>query len=214
MSIIVRRFQSLVLELENLARLPPTDEIRPAACLGCRSAAGLPGALNLIGHGTYQRQVLGAAAAAESVVIHVRRFLCRACKRTVSILPDELHPRRWYSAAAILLALSLSLLRGKLADEVRRHFGAQSENRRWRTLERWKRQLLCSLWAWRAAELGHAAASPPRDDVESASRLRRLLNRHGASDRSPPDEIAAAARAATTNTAHTCTESWPMGHVH
>jgi len=212
MVVIVRPLANLVLELGNLCRLGPADEIRPATCLCCGTAAGIPGALNLIGHGTYRRQVLGASGPAHSVLIHVRRYLCLACRRTTSVLPDELHPRRWYGAVAIVTALALSLFDGMSANDIRGQLGGQSETRRWRTLERWKGQLLWRLWPWRAAELGYADGEASHGAVDCATRLRRLLNLHGANDRSPPDEIVAAARAATANTAHTRTKSWPIGH--
>lgn len=213
MSVIVRPFENLVLELENPCRLPLVAETRPAACPRCATPAGVPGALKLIGHGMYQRQVCGLAEASRGLVIHVRRYLCLGCRRTTSVLPDELHPRRWYAAVAILSALTLSLFRGKPVNDIRRQLGGQSETRRWRTLERWKRQLLSPLWRWRAPELGYSNAKPSSGDDECATRLRRLLALHGASDSSPPDELAVAARAATTNTAHSRTKSWQLRHA-
>lgn len=209
MTIIAHAFEKLVLDLQNSFDLPPVDAVRPAACPCCGAPAGVPGALNLIGHGTYRRQVLGVAEAT-ALVVAVRRILCRACGRTASILPDELHPRRWYSGGAILLALVLSLVHRKIADEIRAALGGQSETRRWRTLERWKRQLLDPLWRWHAAELGYGDHHRSRDRDDRATRLRRLLGRIGASDRSPPDELAVAARYAMTNTAHTRKKSWRL----
>lgn len=210
MTIIAQSFERSIHDLQDLAALPPVEAVRPPACPNCGAAAGVPGALNLIGHGTYRRQVLGLADS-PTLVIAVRRVLCRACRRTTSVLPDELHPRRWYAGAAILLAVVLSLLRGQAADDVRRAVGGQSETRRWRTLERWKRQLLAPLWRWHASELGFAK-HPERAD--GATRLRRLLARIGTCERSPPDELAAAARAALRGTAHTRETSWHFAPAH
>jgi branched-subunit amino acid transport protein len=116
---IVRYFGFPATELQNLSRVPSTDELRPVQCPSCGVAAGPPGALRLVGHGRYRRQLLGLPDAPEGVVIFVRRFLCLACRKTASILPEEVHPRRWYAGAAILAALVRYLILGWSAEKVR-----------------------------------------------------------------------------------------------
>ena len=202
MACIVRSFGIPAAELQNLSRVPSTEELRPLHCPSCGVAAGAPGALRLVGHGLYRRQLLGLPDAPEGLVILVRRFLCLACQKTASILPDEVHPRRWYAGAAILVALVGHLIQGVSAAKVRAQLGAGAGSRDWKSLQRWRGQLLGSLWFWKAAELGRAAA-PNRG--QSTRLLRRLLNHLGATDPYPPDECAAAAQAAVIGTVH----GWP-----
>ncbi len=202
---IVRSFGFPPAELQNLSRVPSADELRPAQCPSCGEAAGPPGALRLVGHGLYQRQLLGLPDALEGRVIHVRRFLCLACRRTASILPDEIHPRRWYAGAAILVALVEYLIKGVSAARIRAKLGAIPGSRGWRSLQRWRAQFLDSLWFWKAAELGHASAPGGLDRAASTRFLRRLLNHLGATDPYPPDACVTAARAAVIGTVH----QWP-----
>jgi hypothetical protein len=130
---ILRPFSVDVEDLVDLSRLPSVDDLRPCACPLCGEPSQRPGErLGIVGHGTYLRQVLEASKA---IVIRVRRYLCRACRRTISVLPEALLPRRWYAAGAILLALVLSLLLGKTAEEIRRRFAAPGETRGWKTLD-------------------------------------------------------------------------------
>lgn len=138
-------------------------------------------------------------------MIFVQRFLCLACQRTASILPDEAHPRRWYAGAAILAALVLSLLQDASATRIRADLGCTSGSRGWRSLQRWRRQFLDSLWFWKAAELGHSGGLGVAVPASSARLLRLFLNHLGATDPCPPDECAATARAAVIGTVH----DWP-----
>ena len=206
---IVRSLEIPAAELQNLSRVPSVEELRPLHCPSCGVAAGAPGALRLIGHGLYRRQLLGLPDAPEGLVILVRRFLCLACQKTASILPDEVHPRRWYAGAAILVALVGHLIQGVSAAKVRAQLGAGAGSRDWKSLQRWRGQLLGSLWFWKAAELGRAAVlgrgSRDIDRGLSTRLLRRLLNHLGATDPYPPDECAAAAQAAVIGTVH----GWP-----
>ena len=203
---IVRSFSSPAAELRNLSRVPSTDELRPVQCPSCGIAAGAPGALRIVGHGLYRRQLLGLPDAPEGLVIFVRRFLCLACQKTASILPDEVHPRRWYAGSAILVALVGYLIHGVSAARVRAEIGAAPGSRGWKSLERWRTQLLNSLWFWKGAELGHAAAVGGGTSRPHSTRLlRRLLNHLGATDPYPPDDCVAAARNAVIGTIH----GWP-----
>lgn len=202
---IVRSFGIPAAELQNLARVPSADELRPVQCPSCGAAAGPPGALRIVGHGLYRRQLLGLADAPEDVVIYVRRFLCLTCRRTASILPDEVHPRRCFAGAAILWALAQYLLLGRPAAKVRAAFSGATGSQGWKSLERWSRQLLGSLWFWKAAELGHSGEPRQLDRALSTRLLRRLLVNLGATDPYPPDQCADAAQAAVIGTVH----AWP-----
>lgn len=113
MVVIVRAFPVSVEDLAQLSRLPSVDELRPGCCPLCEQPSReLGGGLQVVGHGTYRRQALGLTGGCREMLIWIRRFLCRACGRTISVLPDSLYPGRWYSAALILASLTLALLGG------------------------------------------------------------------------------------------------------
>jgi len=164
--------------------------------------------MGIVGNGTYSRQVLGLVAASESLVILVRRYLCRGCRGSISVLPDALFPRRWYAGGAMLLALVHSLLLGKSADAVRRRLTQRGEAHGWKSLERWQGQLLAPLWSWVAGQIGFADRGPESDRPQRAGRLRRLLGLHGVHARSPDAAIEQAACALVMNTAHSRAKSW------
>ena len=150
---------------------PTIDQARPAFCPVCGQGFRYEdGRLAIIGHGFYKRQLLGLAELPAGL-IWIRRFLCRACRKTISILPDQAHPYRWYAAVAILQALWLHLLLGATAREVSSRFrGVASSS--WRSLRRWGQQLLQSptLWGWLGRSLGVDDATLP------AARARRLIS--------------------------------------
>lgn len=133
--------------------------------------------LGIVGHGTYERQVLGVVAPGQ-VIVPVRRFLCCACLATTSVLPDVLYPGRWYGAWVILEALVLAFALGVPVDQIRREFGVDAETRGWRSLDRWRRELLAPLWGWLACGLAVHGACESRD--EARRRLVRLLGGVGA----------------------------------
>ncbi len=208
---IVRSFPVDVEDLHSLSRLPSVDDLRPCWCPLCGQPARPPGQLlGIVGHGTYLRQVLGLVEVGKALVIRVRRYLCRGCRTTISVLPDELLPRRWYAGTAILVALTLSLLVGIPAAEVRRRLAQPGETPGWKTLDRWQRGLLAPLWSWAAAQLGFADRGQAGDRVQRTDRLRRLLSLHGEGGRSPTEQIELVACALATGTAHTQAESWEI----
>ena len=214
MVVIVRTFPVAVEDLADRSRLPALDELRPRSCPSCGHPARSPGApMGIVGNGTYRRQVLGVVAATESLVILVRRFLCRGCDVSISVLPDALLPRRWYAGTVMLLALALSLLRGQSASEVRRGLRHRGEAHGWKTLDRWQRQLLAPLWNWVAAQIGFEDCGPGADRVQRSTRLRRLLLLRGVHARSPDADIEQAACALAMNTTHTQAESWQIHRV-
>ncbi len=63
----------------------------------------------LTGHGFYRRTLVDATF---DGVIRVRRYLCRSCKRTVSLLPDFVLPWLRFSISVIALFLAARLLNG------------------------------------------------------------------------------------------------------
>lgn len=76
---------------------------RPDHCPQC--AAKQP----LIGHGFYHRTLVDSAF---DGVIRVRRYLCRICQRTVSLLPEFALPWLRFSIPVIALFLIARLLKG------------------------------------------------------------------------------------------------------
>jgi hypothetical protein len=79
------------------------DRFRPDHCPQCESRKPLRG------HGFYRRTLVDLAF---DGVIRVRRYLCRCCKRTVSLLPEFALPWLRFSISVIALFLVAHLLRG------------------------------------------------------------------------------------------------------
>ena len=211
MGVILRAFPVSVEDLASLSRLPSVDELRPCACPMCGQPAHPPESpLMIVGNGTYRRQVLGLVEPTEELVIFVRRYLCRGCRGSISLLPDALLPRRWYAGTAMMLALVCSLLLGRSAATVRQLLTRSGETSGWKTLDRWQRQLLAPLWSWLAAQLGFKDHDPGADRPQRAERLRRLLLLRGVHAGSPEADIEQAACALALNTAHTGAKSWQM----
>ena len=191
-------------------RLPSVEELRPTRCPRCGFLAREPGRtlLGIVGHGTYSRQVLGLAAWAASVVVFIRRYACRGCAKTISVVPDLIHPRRWYAAQVILESLRLHLIEEKSESEIREHFDVVVDSGCWRSLRRWRSQLLYRLWFWYAKRLG--VKGPATTRSAGCFRLRRLL----AEATSPATEpnLTSIARTLLAGTVHDRDVCWPLGH--
>ena len=86
-----------------LEQIADADRYRPEHCPQC--AANYP----LTGHGFYRRTLVDVAF---DGVIRVRRYLCRFCKRTVSLLPEFALPWLRFSISVIALFLAARLLNG------------------------------------------------------------------------------------------------------
>ena len=205
--IIVCSLFDCVEDLFDRARLPTVEELRPSSCPLCSELAFSPGKrLGIVGHGTYQRQVLGVIDAAQAAITLVRRYLCRGCERTINILSDHLHPRRWYSGGAILEALRLHLLDGLSEREIRERFGIAVDSESWRTLRRWRSELLMTLWYWLARRLGVRGKARTRDD--GRLRLRRLFAEVATITKSC---AATTSRCLLCGTVHFQGMAWPLG---
>ena len=77
---------------QYLEQLSDPDQHRPACCPQC------PAPVPLTAHGFYSRTIIDAAF---DGVIRVRRYLCEACRRTVSLLPEFALPYLRSSLAVI-----------------------------------------------------------------------------------------------------------------
>ena len=86
-----------------LEQIADPDRYRPDHCPLC--AAKHP----LTGHGFYRRTLVDVAF---DGIIRVRRYLCRSCKRTVSLLPELALPWLRFSVSVIALFLLARLLTG------------------------------------------------------------------------------------------------------
>jgi transposase-like protein len=80
------------------------DHYRPDHCPQCEAPQPL------VGHGFYSRTLVEGAF---DGVIRVRRYLCRSCRRTVSLLPEFVLPYLRFSVSVIAAFLVARLLRGR-----------------------------------------------------------------------------------------------------
>jgi hypothetical protein len=79
------------------------DRHRPDCCPQCQAQ------YSLTAHGFYSRTLVNAEFDGS---IRVRRYLCRSCKRTVSLLPEFALPYLRFSVSVIALFLVARLLQG------------------------------------------------------------------------------------------------------
>jgi transposase-like protein len=77
---------------------------RPDHCPQCQSGQ------RMVGHGFYRRTLVDAGFEGS---IRVRRYLCLACQRTVSLLPEFALPYLRFSVSVIALFLIARLLEGR-----------------------------------------------------------------------------------------------------
>ncbi len=85
-------------------QLADPDCYRPGYCPQCQTKHPLTA------HGFYTRTLINAAF---DGIIRVRRYLCQACQRTVSLLPEFVLPYLRSSLTVIALFLIARLLRGQ-----------------------------------------------------------------------------------------------------
>jgi hypothetical protein len=86
---------------QYLNELADPDRYRPDHCPQCEAASPLTA------HGFYSRTLVDAAFDGS---IPVRRYLCRCCNRTVSLLPEFALPYLRFSITVIALFLTARLL--------------------------------------------------------------------------------------------------------
>jgi transposase-like protein len=99
---ILHRFAGSV--QQYIEQLADPDCYRPDHCPQCHTKHPL------IAHGFYTRTIIDIAF---DGVIAVRRYLCQACKRTVSLLPEFALPYLRSSLMVIALFLIARLLHGQ-----------------------------------------------------------------------------------------------------
>ena len=89
---------------QYLEEISDADRYRPEGCPQCRAKS------SLAAHGFYCRTLVDVEFEGR---IRVRRYLCRGCKRTVSLLPEFALPYLRFSVAVISLFLVARLLEGR-----------------------------------------------------------------------------------------------------
>lgn len=101
------------------------ESIRPEKCCNC----GMPG---LHCHATYERLSDRENRGKDSLnPIIIQRYICPYCRKTCSVLPECIPPRRWYPWF-IQQAVLLACLLGKSLNEIsRQHIPSRSTCKRW-----------------------------------------------------------------------------------
>lgn len=106
---ILHRFAGSV--QQYIEQLADPDCFRPDHCGQCHTKHPLTA------HGFYTRTIIDTAY---DGVIPVRRYLCQACKRTVSLLPEFVLPYLRSSLTVIALFLIARLLHGQTLNSAAR----------------------------------------------------------------------------------------------
>ena len=99
---ILHPFSGSVPQYEQEISCP--DRYRPNHCPQCETQEPL------LGHGFYSRTLVEGAW---DGVIRVRRYLCRSCRRTVSLLPEFALPYLRFSVRVVAAFLITRLLEGR-----------------------------------------------------------------------------------------------------
>lgn len=197
------------------AGAPSVEDLRPLWCAHCGQLARDGGRVRVRGHGCYCRQVRGVGAG--WILIWVRRYLCRDCGHTMSRLPDGLHPWRWYAAAVIIEALYRHLILQETARSIGVRFGRPADADGWRSLRRWRAQLLASptLWGWLGPRLG--VRKPAGNRNQGLRHLTRFLGEirlGGESAAAVPSGLATAVRGSLSGRVHNRRQCWPAAQFH
>jgi hypothetical protein len=90
--------------IERVGSKEEGDRCRPASCPQCESKQAL------VCHGFYKRTVVEIGW---DGVIRVRRYLCMACRRTVSLLPEFVLPYLRFAIVVMARFLKARLWRGQ-----------------------------------------------------------------------------------------------------
>jgi hypothetical protein len=130
----------------------------------------------------------------------------------MSRLPDWLHPWRWYAGTVIIEALYRHLILQEPARAISLRFGRIGGGE-WRSLRRWRAQLLSSptLWGWLGSRLG--ITGPAEHRKQGQQHLSRLLGEMRIAYESVAavlDGLAAAVRGSLSGLVHNRHATWPV----
>jgi Domain of unknown function (DUF6431) len=150
---------------------------RPEWCPLCEAVG------QMIGHGTYPRKPLDTTPD-PPWLLKIRRWMCRACKHTTSLLPDVLHRYRHYVWAVIAAVLLRRLLLGQTWVQIQAELSAMPAGAP-------PAPSLDSLMRWSKAFAGHAVRWLQRVLVVLASVRPELsqLDVHGRPLLAPPQQL-------------------------
>lgn len=118
----------LTLDQHLSTYLETPSAYRPQCCPHCGSAG-------LWCHGTYDRQA--KCEKGDECPVPIQRFFCPPCRRTCSVLPEYIPPRRWYHWALQSVALSLLLMGKSVLGVWQILFDQTSQEPSLSTLRRW-----------------------------------------------------------------------------
>ena len=163
-------------KLEIEGQRPEIDDARPSNCPRCGAPSrGPDGKLSLIGHGCLERRVRGLFGIL-SLVVYVRRFLCKECGATCTVLPDWMLPEHRYGAEVVLEALWRHYILGEATAKVAMRFACSTCSASWTTLARWGQRLLfcAGLWGFHGTLRGVSGVAADRTEI--IQRLEWLLH--------------------------------------
>jgi hypothetical protein len=208
---------SLAITVEQLCArsvdAPSKEDLRPSHCTTCGQAVrNAEGKLQIVGHGMYSRQVCGLIETGW-ILIWIRRFLCLACGRTMSVLPDWLHPWRWYAGTVIIEALYRHCVLMESTASIGARFGRPEEAMEWKSLRCWRKQLLVAptLWGWTGPTLG--VTEPAASRTQCSAYLMRLLAEGNCVVRSSilaVEEVSTAVRHTLRDLVHDRIRAWNL----
>jgi len=137
-------------------RLADPDRYRPGHCPQCHAKQPLTA------HGFYTRTLIDTAF---DGVIRVRRYLCQACQRTVSLLPEFVLPYLRNSVMVIAMFLIARLLRGQSIEGAA---GAAPQSMPYQRGQFWVRRFRAQAAALCAALAALTQPAPAPDFVHRA----------------------------------------------
>ena len=135
------------------------DRCRPDICPQCQASCPL------IAHGFYSRTLVDVAF---DGTIRVRRYLCRLCKRTISLLPDFALPYLRFSLPVISLFLVARLLSGRTLREAADVAAQPNNNMPYQRGQFWIRRFQKQAAALCAALASLTAVVPSADFLSRA----------------------------------------------
>ena len=125
---------------------PSCDAGRPACCPSCDAPSREPGKpLTIVGHGLRARGIEGPHEPGEAPTdtsVDCRRYVCRACKATLVVVPRGVGRGLRYSVPAIAYALALWAYALATAAQARQAASATTSRgfaspEQWSSLRRW-----------------------------------------------------------------------------
>jgi len=125
-----------------LSSTPTVEQARPACCPHCgRAGHPVGGLVGLVGHGVRQRQLRGPlepGPRSAVVILVVRRYRCRWCRHTVTVVPRGVVALRHYGGYAIAAAFWMYGMGNQSIEQTRDVIGAGDRcEAGWPSLGRW-----------------------------------------------------------------------------